>query len=117
MRWTNWYLHPADNRYYVFEFRDADLADAYESGLKDAAIEFEREASETGSDHDGAPDGRPRAHRFGVHRQHFKEALKVNHLLHGQHRAPFIPHAGLRWAMLVVTAAAVALALLGWMKS
>ena len=28
--------------------------------------------------------------QFGVHRSVFKEALRVNHLLHGRHRAPFI---------------------------
>ena len=122
MRWTNWYPHPADNRYYVFEFSDSNLADAYGRGLKEAGIEFEREVSDTALDGGsaaggGAAGGGPQPHRFGVHRQYFKEASKVNHLLHGQHRTPFIPHAGLRWGMLVGTAAVVALALLGWMRS
>ncbi len=42
MRWTNWYTHPADNRYHVFEFRDFDMAAEFEAGLKAEGIESEK---------------------------------------------------------------------------
>ena len=109
MRWTNWYPHPGDNRYHVFEFRSTELADEYQADLEAAGIEFERAPVE--SEGDGVVE------RFGVHRDVFQAALRVNHLLHGRHRRPFIPHAFLRWAMLAITAAALGLAIMGWMSS
>ena len=109
MRLTNWYTHPADNRYHVFEFRDADLAEEFQRDLESAGTEYEREVP--------APDAEEEVARFGVHRSLFKQALKVNHLLHGRHRRPFIAHVGLRWFMLLFTAALVGLAIAGWMQS
>ena len=45
MRLTNWYTHPADNRYHVFEFRNMEMADEFEQDLVSAGIEFERAPS------------------------------------------------------------------------
>lgn len=109
MRWTNWYLHPGDNRYHVFEFRSAALADEYQADLEEAGIAFERAPRE---EEQGAV-----VERFGIHRSDFQAALRVNHLLHGRHRRPFIPNAGLRWAMLLITGAVLGLAIMGWMSS
>ena len=109
MRLTNWYTHPADNRYHVFEFRNADMADEFQRDLEAAGVEFEREVPSQDADEEVA--------RFGVHRSLFKEALQVNHLLHGRHRSPFIAHKGLRWFMLLFTAAMLGLAIAGWMQS
>ncbi|MCH1581494.1 MAG: hypothetical protein L7S63_00080 [Flavobacteriales bacterium] len=111
MRLTNWYTHPADNRYHVFEFRDAQLAQEFERDLRAASIDFEQAPVEAGNG-----EAQP-LFQFGVHRKAFKQALKVNHLLHGRHRRPFIAHLGLRWLMLLVTASMVVLAIVGWMRS
>lgn len=111
MRLTNWYTHPVDNRYHVFEFRDAQLAEEFEGDLIREGIEFEKAPIEAAQHGEGV------VLQFGVHRTAFKEALRVNHLLHGRHRRPFIAHVGLRWLMLLVTAAMVVLALVGWMRS
>lgn len=111
MRLTNWYTHPADNRYHVFEFRDVELAQEFEQDLAKAGIAFEKAPVEPTKNGEGV------LLQFGVHRTVFKEALKVNHMLHGRHRSPFIAHAGLRWAMLLVTAGMLGLALMGWMQS
>lgn len=108
MRLVNWYTHPADNRYFVFEFKDSELAGEFEADLAEAGIEAERGEREDGGDN---------VTLFGVHRTEFKAALRVNHLLHGRHRRPFIAHRGLRWAMLLVTGAVLGLALMGWMRS
>lgn len=109
MRLTNWYTHPADNRYHVFEFHDAEMAAEFQQDLKAAGIEFEREVPDQDAEGEVA--------RFGVHRSLFKEALKVNHLLHGRYRSPFIAHTGLRWFMLLFTAAMLGLAVAGWLQS
>ena len=108
MRLVNWYTHPADNRYFVFEFKDAEMAGEFASDLAEAGIDAERgEREEAGGG----------VALFGVHRSQFKAALRVNHLLHGRHRRPFIAHRGLRWTMLLLTGAVLALALMGWMQS
>lgn len=109
MRWTNWYTHPGDNRYYVFEFRSVAMADEFEGDLKTAGIAFERAPLER--------EGDNVVERFGIDRSEFQAALMVNHLLHGRHRRPFIAHRGLRWAMLLITAGVVGLAVMGWMVS
>ena len=111
MRLTNWYTHPADNRYHVFEFRDAEMAEEFERDLVRGDIAFEKAPIEAASSGEGI------VLKFGVHRSVFKEALRVNHLLHGRHRQPFIAHVGLRWLMLLVTAGMVVLAAIGWMRS
>lgn len=111
MRLTNWYTHPADNRYHVFEFRDAEMAGEFERDLVQEGIAFEKAPVEEMESGEGI------VLQFGVHRSVFKEALRVNHLLHGRHRAPFIAHQGLRWAMLLITAGMLGLAVMGWMQS
>ena len=108
MRLVNWYPHPADNRYQVFEFRSRELAEEFARDLEREGIDAERgERQEEGDT----------VALFGVHRDQFKAALRVNHQLHGRHRRPFIAHRGLRWAMLLITALAVGLGVMGWMKS
>lgn len=104
MRWTNYFIHPGDNRYYVFTFREEEHANEYEAMLKAADIPFERH--EEGDQF-----------LFGVARTHFRKALRCNHLVHANHRSKFIPVAGLRYAMLIVTAAAVLLAVAGALSS
>ena len=100
MRWTNYFLHPGDNRYYVFTFEKVELDDRYESDLKGAEIPYERHEM-----------------KFGVPRTHFREALNLNHLIAAETREPFIPHAGLKWAMLIITAAVLLLAVTGALTS
>ena len=108
MRLVNWYPHPADNRYQVFEFRSRELAEEFARDLEREGIDAERgERQEEGDT----------VALFGVHRDQFKAALRVNHLLHGRHRRPFIAHRGLRWAMLLITALAVGLGVMGWIES
>ena len=42
MRWTNYFLHPSDNRYYVFTFKEEEHADRFEHSLSEDKIPFER---------------------------------------------------------------------------
>jgi len=47
MRWTNYFIHPGDNRYYVFSFGEDEHADAFAERLEQAGIAFERHLEET----------------------------------------------------------------------
>ena len=100
MRWTNYFLHPSDNRYYVFTFREEKHAKRFERSLMEDNIPYERNERE-----------------FGVPRTHFNEALKHNHLLYADIRKPFIENRGLRWTMLIITGAMLFLAIVGAFSS
>ena len=50
---------------------------------------------------------------FGIARSHFQRALHCNHLVHAKYRTKFIPVRGLRYALLIGTAAVLLLALVG----
>ena len=120
MRWTNSFVHPADNRYTVFTFRDAALAAAFEADLRAHGIPFEAH-QEPGSEGDGSGEsgepgepGEPGEWMFGVHRDHREKAMQLNHLLAARTRSAFIPHRGLRWFMLAVTGLMVLLGGLGY---
>lgn len=104
MRWTNYFIHPGDNRYYVFTFREVEHADEYDSMLQAQGIPYERHAE----------DGQQ---MFGIHRTHFDKALRCNHLVHARHRTKFIPVSGLRYALLIGTGAVLALAVIGALAS
>lgn len=107
MRWTNYFEHPGDNRYYVFSFADESEAESFRSRLEARGIAFEA--------HHDAEEREP--YLFGVHRRFFREALHENHLVKAATRTKFIPVAGLRWLLLVGTAAAVGLAVLGFFRT
>lgn len=100
MRWTNYFIHPGDNRYYVFTFREKEHADAFQSQLDAAAIEYE-------------PHEEDGQRLFGIHRNHFTQALRCNHLVHARYRTKFIPVRGLRYALLIGTGAVLMLAIIG----
>lgn len=104
MRWTNYFPHPGDNRYFVFTFQEESHAAEYESMLDAAAIPFERHEEND-------------QYLFGVARTHFREALRCNHLVHAKYRTKFIPVKGLRYAMLILTAVAIVLAITGALSS
>ena len=42
MRWTNYFIHPGDNRYYVFTYQEEKYADAFQARLDAGGIPFER---------------------------------------------------------------------------
>lgn len=100
MRWTNYFIHPGDNRYYVFTFHEDGHADDFEAMLVTENISFERHQED-------------QQWLFGIARSHFQRALHCNHLVHAKYRTKFIPVRGLRYALLIGTAAVLLLALVG----
>jgi hypothetical protein len=100
VRWTNHFPHPADNRYEVFAFREPERAEDFRGRCDAAHIPYE-------SDHEGTEI------LFGIHKDHRARAIEINHLVSAAHRKPFIPHPGLRWAVLLITLVAVLIGLAG----
>jgi len=78
MRWTNYFIHPGDNRYYVFTFHEDGHADDFEAMLVTENISFERHQEDE-------------QWLFGIARSHFQRALHCNQLVHAKYRTKFIP--------------------------
>ena len=105
MRLTNYFIHPADNRYYVFSFREETQSVIFRHSLEDQAIPFEFHVD------DELEYGAK--YLFGVPRTHFQEALRQNHLLYAEIRSPFIPNKFFRWLLLFITGIFLLFAILG----
>ncbi|MGY8917900.1 MAG: hypothetical protein ACKVJ6_06465 [Flavobacteriales bacterium] len=109
MRLTNYFIHPADNRYYVFSFSKEDHSDVFRESLTEMSIPFE--FNEDNEMVYGAK------YLYGVPRTHFNQALKQNHLLYADIRSPLIPNKFFKWALLLITGGAILLGVLGAMSS
>ena len=109
MRWTNYFIHPGDNRYYVFSFKEENHKEMFEKALIAEKIPFENfedEELEYGA-----------KYLFGIPRTHINEAMRENNLLHASIRGPFIKSKTLRWSLLLITGFMIALSLLGALSS
>jgi hypothetical protein len=109
MRLTNFYEPEGDNRYYVFTYATAELADEFQAHLEAKSITFQR--------HFDDEAGHQNAYLFGVSRSDLKQVMWCNHMVYARHRKKFISHGFLRWFLLLFTFGLVALAIIGYFKS
>ena len=107
MKLKNYYDHPGDNRYVVFEFKYQLYAKEFKEYLEQDEIPFE----EFYEEYEGQESW-----KFGIHNAYQTRAEKGNFLVHGRHRKPMLPEKWMRWVLLMVTAAFVVLALIGYLK-
>ncbi len=105
----NYYEHPADNRYYIFEFRDVEKAMSFESLLEEYEVTFEKMV-EGESDEDWLT-------RYAIAKQYFREALRANNLTESKFRKPMIGNVFVRYIFVIIMMAIVALAIVGYCKT
>lgn len=105
---TNYFDHPGDNRYTVYRFILDEHADYFEALLVQHGITYERFLD---------TEAENRVILFGVNKRFQKEALRMNFLTHGHFRKPFIGNAWVKWLMLLITTAAIVLAVAGFILS
>lgn len=104
---VNYTRHPSDSNYVVFRFPDVDRANSFEEYLVRENIWFERSSE----------DHKQRTYYlFGLHKNDFKRAERINLLVEGKHKKPFIPIAGLRWLIVLFGMTAITLAVVGYCK-
>lgn len=106
MNLTNYFDHPGDNRYIVFQFALEDHADHFENLLKEADVIYERHWDEE-----------VEKTLFGINKRYRKEASRCNFLTHAAYRKPFIGNAWFKWSILLVTAGILILGIIGYLKS
>jgi hypothetical protein len=108
IRFTNFYEHPEDSRFYVYEFFHEYIADYFEELLVSRGVTFERHF---------AVDSDPQVYLFGIAKSYLSESNKCNYLTHAHFRKPLIANVWLKWATLIITLGLVALALVGYLQS
>ncbi len=106
LRITNYFVHPVDNRYMVFVFRQKLYADYFEELLKKENITFERHFEE-----------QDREILFGVHKRFQRKALNANFLTHAKFRKPFISNRLVKYSLLIITFGMIALAIVGYIRT
>ncbi|MCB9170833.1 MAG: hypothetical protein H6597_04020 [Flavobacteriales bacterium] len=100
-RITNFDDHPSDPNWVVFRFSGRAIADEFKAELEQAAIGFEQDTGEE------AP------FLLAVKQRHREQAVRLNYLVLGRHRSPFMADPILRWSVIGLVGAAIILALLG----
>ncbi len=105
---VNYIKHPDDPNYVVFRFADPKRAESFESELTRLDIWFEK----------GFEERKQRTYTlFGIHKRDFKQVEKINYSVEAKHKKPFIPFKAFRWFLILVSAAAMTLAVLGYCKA
>lgn len=102
----NYYEHPGDNRYYVFEIRGVEKCIIFEDYLDEFSVSFEKMVEEDGE-----------KTLYGVKKPDFSKALKANNLTEAKFRKPMIEVPALRYAFVIIVFAIVGLALAGYIIS
>jgi hypothetical protein len=106
-RITNYYEHPTDNRYVVFHYYKNEQAQTFEDLLLKNNIRFEKHIE----------DENAYIILFAIPKTHYKECVKYNFIAIGTHRKPFIPNRYLGYFLILLIAAAITLAIIGYLKS
>lgn len=108
MRFTNYFDHPADNRYTVYQYHLTEHADYFEELLRDRDVPFERFLD--------TESGDPKI-LFGIKKTFYSEAMYCNNMCHAKYRKPFIPVKWLRYALLIFVFGMIGLAIWGFIRS
>lgn len=103
---TNYRKHPSDPKYYVFTFNVVEKANFFENLLIEHKMWFEKFIEEDQT-----------KVYFGIHRNDFKQALKLNHLTTARYKKPFVPNKYFRWFMIFLSASLIILAIYGYLIS
>ena len=105
---VNYVQHPSNPKYVVFRFADIERANSYEEALTSSKIWFEKS-----SDFKREKE----YFLFGIHKNDFKKAEKINYLVEAKHKKPFIPFKILRYTIMIISAGILTIAILGYCNS
>ncbi len=104
---VNYTRHPENSEYVVFRFPDSERANSFEEYLTKEKIWFESNSEE---------HKQRTYYLYGLHKNDFKRAERINMLVEGKHKKPLIPVASIRWFVVLFGMAALILALVGYCK-
>ncbi len=105
---TNFRDHPTRNGYTVFHFFDSRQAEDFKFLLDKNHIWYETDTDRK--------NGRI-IYFFGIRNSDLKTVVKLNYVVIGKYRKPFIPNAFLRWTVILFGIFLVVLAIVGYFKT
>ncbi len=105
---VNYVKHPNNNNYVVFRFRDKKRADSFLMELKNNKIWFEKSTNESRG---------VLYHLFGIHKNDFNKAQKINYKVEALHKKKIIPGKFFRLFILVFGLGSLTLAIIGYLLS
>ncbi len=106
----NYYEHPGDNRYYIFEYRHVEKAMNFESLLEEYSVNFEKLVEEE-------TEKKVWMVLYAISKDDFKLALRANNLTEAKYRSPLIGNAYLRYFFVFLMISLMVLVFYGYMKS
>lgn len=105
---VNYKKHPSNPTYMVFRFKDQNMINFFRSELQRQDIWFEE-------GEDTLKNGKDVV-MFGVHKNDFKSAQKINQNAHAKYKKRFIADKPLRYALLGLLLFLIAFAIFGVIK-
>ena len=105
MIFVNYYEHPSNNTYMVYEFYREDMATEFRSLLTQNNLIFEE-----GTDED---DANRLKFLFGVKKNGSNTATKLNYLTYAKFRKPLISNVFLKYLLLIFVISIICLAVAG----
>jgi len=102
---TNSQDHPSNQMYKVFHFKTKEQAEYFEELLKSQSIYFESDEEITKE---------KTLYLFGIRKTDLDAVTRINFLVIGKFRKPFIANAGFKWFVILVGLSALAIALIGF---
>lgn len=102
---TNYGEHPSEPDWLVFRFKASEQADEFVQLLQAEELRFEQDRS------DGPP------FLVAVRSRHRTAAVRLNYIVLGRYRKPFMADSIFRWSVIGVVAALILIAFLGWISS
>jgi len=101
---TNFREHPTEEQWLVFRFTTREQALEFEAELRAAGLRHER-------DEQGGPPFLVAARKADR-----EQVVRLNYLVLGRHREPFIANKALRWALILFLGLLLALIVIGAMQ-
>ena len=102
---VNYVQHPTNPNYVVYRFADINRANSFEKELTAQGIWFEKSSE---------PKRSVEYFLFGIHKRDYKKTEKINYLVEGKHKKPFIPFKILRYSVMIFSAGIMLLVILGY---
>ena len=102
---VNFVKHPTNREYIIYRFADEARAESFEKSLIESKIWYEKDADKKHT---------AKYILFGIHKKDFNRTAQINYDVEAKHKKPFIPFKAFRYFMLIFSATAITLAILGY---
>jgi hypothetical protein len=102
---TNYAEHPTEDQWLVFRFHSEAQAAEFEEALRGGGLRHERD-----------PEGGP-PYLVAARRADREKAVRLNYVVLGRHREPFIGNKAMRWGLIALLGLLLAMGAIGaWLS-